>query len=94
VRAPHPGDADGVRVRVEHERRAAAGAARDGDDARSARWVVEDRHLQAALVQPRGDERGDVRLTGGARHERRVDGVDRDEVGEQPGGVHRRASDG
>ena len=54
------------------------------------RRLVEDRHLEAALAQPRRDVRRDLGLAGGARHERRVDRVDRDEVGEQPRSVHRR----
>ena len=89
VRPRHAGDADGVRVRVEHERRAAARAARDGDHARAPARLVDDRHVQAARLCPAGDEGRDLGLARGARYERGVDRVDRDEVGEQPRGVHR-----
>ena len=41
------------------------------------------------LPQVRGDRRGDRRFAGRARHERRIDRIDRDEIAQQPdGGVH------
>jgi hypothetical protein len=57
-----PVDADRVEVRVEHQRCAAAGAARDADDARPAGLRLVDGHLEAMLGEPAGDERGDLVL--------------------------------
>ena len=80
VRTLHPVDVDGVQVRVEHQRRAAAGAPRDADDARPAGERLVDGDVEPPIGEPRGDEGGDLGLAGPARHERRVDGVDRHEL--------------
>ena len=71
---------------------AAAGAARADEDARAGRRVLQDLGLEPLLAPPTGDERRDLALARAARDEVGVDGVDRDEAGEQVDDVggHRR----
>jgi hypothetical protein len=88
VRAVHALDPHRVQVRVEHERRPAAGAAGDGDDARAPGLRLVDRDVEAVVGQPGGDEGGDLGLAGAPGDERGVHGVDRNEVGEQLLGGH------
>jgi hypothetical protein len=80
VSAVHSGDADGVHVRVEHERAPAAGAARDPDDVRPSRRDLLHVDVEPGALQPLGDEAGDVGLPRGARNQLRVDRVDGDEL--------------
>ena len=55
----HAGHADRVHVRVEEERLAAAGAARDADRVEPARRELLDLDLEAGVLQPPRDEAGD-----------------------------------
>ena len=83
----HALDADGVEVAAQQQRAPAARAARADEHARPAGRRLEHVGLQPGVARPAGDERGDLALAGAAGHERRVDGVDRDEVREEAGHV-------
>ena len=52
-----------------------------------------DPHLEAGALQPGGHVRGDRRLSRPAGHQRGVDGVDRDQLGQQGRALGRHAAD-
>ena len=85
-RIRHARDADRVGVAAEHQRAALARAPR----ARRRRWAVRARPLrldvEAEAAHLGGDGVGDLALARRTGHERRVDGVDRDEIAEQADG--------
>jgi hypothetical protein len=67
-------------VCVQHERAAAAGAARDRDDVRPAGSELRERRLEAGPLAPLRDEPRQRELTGAAFDDVRVDRLDRDEL--------------
>ncbi len=91
-RALHALDADRVHVRVQHQRGAAAGAARHRHDARPAGRRLVHLDVEAGLAQPRGHELRDLRLPRPARHQIRIHRVDRHQRGHELLGPHGRAS--
>jgi hypothetical protein len=84
VRLAHPVHADRVDVPAEHERPPATAPACRADHRRPPDPGLHDLDLQACLGEPACDERGDLLLAGPARHQRGIDGVDRDELGDEP----------
>ena len=83
VRCVHPPDAHRVDVPAEQQRAPASRAAGTNDDARPAGRALEHVGLQTGGERPARDERRDLALAGAARHERRVDRVDRHELAQQ-----------
>jgi hypothetical protein len=83
ARLAHPLHADGVEVAVEHQRAPAAAAARAADDRRAPGRGLDHVHVEARAGHPSGGEAHHLRLAGAAGDERRVDRVDRDEVGDE-----------
>ena len=67
-----PGDADGVRVRIEDQRAPSAPPARDRDDVRPPRCRLRQRRVEPRSLAPLRDEAGDLHLAGPA--ERRARG--------------------
>ncbi len=75
----HALHADGVEVPAEQKRAPTAAAAGAHDDARAPRGLLVDLGFEAGAPGPARHVRGNLGLAGGARLERGVDGVDRDE---------------
>ena len=88
VRRVHPRDAHGVDVAAQQQRAPASRARRAHDDARASGRPLDHPRLEPRCERPPGDERRDLALAGPAGHERRVDGVDRDELAQQVGRPH------
>ena len=78
-RIVHAREPDGVHVRVEHERAAAARTACDADHVRSPRRRLLDRDVEAGLAQPVGDEGRKLDLTRASLDQVGVCRVDADE---------------
>ena len=76
----HPGDSDGVRVGVEHERPAATRPTRDRDDVRPARDGLHQRRRETCAIAPLGDEARDGRLPRAAGYDAGIDRLDRDQA--------------
>ena len=76
----HPFDAHRVRVAAEHQRPTGLPALDYGNDVRPPRCDLGDLDVDAGRRERRGDSIRNARLPGAAGHERRVDGVDRDQV--------------
>lgn len=68
---------------VQQQRAAAAGAAPGCDHARP--LISHDLYYEPAIREPVGDKHRQLALTSAARNERRVDGVDRDQLRSQLG---------
>ena len=68
---------------VEDQRPAAAAAPRDADHVRPPGDDLLDLDLQPGALEPLGEHAGDRSLAAAVRHERRVDGVDGDELRRQ-----------
>jgi hypothetical protein len=86
--ALHP---DGVEMPAEQKCAPAPAAAGAHDDARAARCLLVHLGLETGALGPARHVRGDLGLAGGARLERGIDGVDRDERAGQlddVGGAH------
>ena len=81
----HAGDPDDVHVRVQEQRRAAAGPARDPDGVEAAGSHLLHLDVEPGALQPLGDEPRDLALAGAAFDQVGVDGVDADEVRKQLG---------
>ena len=61
-RALHPGDADRIHVRVEEQRAATSAATCNRDDVRSTRHDLGQLDLESCLLEPLGDEGGELGL--------------------------------
>ena len=83
MRRCHPRHADGVEMRVQQQRTAPTGAGPRRDDT----WplVPDQLDLEPTSVAPVRHKQRNVALAVRARHERRVDGVDLDELCRQLG---------
>ena len=82
-RIAHAGDADGIGVAAEHERASLRPSLEDADDIGPAGCHGLDRHVEPEAAHRGGDRGGDLLFARRARHERRVHGVDGDEIAEQ-----------
>ncbi len=78
-----PAEPDRVHVRVQHQRAPAARAAHATDHVRASRRELLELDLHAALLEPGRHEAPGLELARAARDERRVHGVDRDELLEE-----------
>ena len=74
---------DGVEVPVQDQRPAAAAPSRDADDVRPSRSDLVDVNLEPRAFEPLREHGGDRGLAAAGGHERRVDGVDGDELRRQ-----------
>ena len=83
-RGVHSRNADGIEVRVEHERAAAAGARFDGDHARTV-VRADELGLEAGVPAPLGHEARELGLAARAGDQLGIDRVDRDELRDQLG---------
>ena len=81
----HAGDPDDVHMRVQEQRRAATGPARDPDGVEAAGSHLLDLDVEPGALEPLGDEPRDLALAGPAFDQVGVDGVDADQVREQLG---------
>ena len=82
-RIRHPCDADRVDVAAEHESVPRRTSFEHADRVGSTRRDLLCLDVEADAAHLGGNGTGDLRLAGRTGHERRVDGVDRDEVAEQ-----------
>ena len=85
-RIAHAGDADGVGMAAEHQRAAFRAPLEHAHDVRAARRDFVDGDVEPGSLQVCADGGGDFALTGSAGHERRIHGVDGDQVPEQADG--------
>ena len=74
---------DRVQMAVEQQRPAAAAAPRDADHVRPSGSDLHDLDLQPRALEPLGEHAGDRGLAAAVRRERRVDGVDGDQLRRQ-----------
>ena len=74
---------DRVGVAVEQQRAPAAAAARDADHVGASGRDLVDPRLDAGALEPGGDEARDLQLARTSGHEVGIDGVDRDELGDE-----------
>ena len=84
-RGRHPGHADRVHVRVQHERAPPAASPRDGDDVGASGRRLRERRLEPGSLAPAGDEACDLPLAGPSGDDIRVDRLDRDEARREVG---------
>ena len=90
-RIVHAGDAHRVGVAAEHQRASLRAPIEHADDIRAAGRHRFDGHLEADATHRGGDGGGNFLLAGRAGNERRVDGVDGDEIAKQADRwIHRR----
>jgi hypothetical protein len=82
-RRRHAGHSNCVDVTAEHQRRSGLRSFQHANYIRPAWRGVLFLDVQPEAPQVRFDKVGDGSFAGGARHERRVDGIDRDEIAEQ-----------
>jgi hypothetical protein len=75
----HPVDVHRVEMTAEQERASTTCSTRAEDDARPGS-LADDVDSEACCTPPVGDERGGLSFPGTAVDERRVDGVDRNEL--------------
>ena len=86
----HPCNPDGVHMGVQHERPAAAGAARGRDHVGTPRRRLLDLDLEPGALTPVRDEPGQLVLSCSTGYQLRVDGVDADELCGQLGELTQR----
>ena len=79
-RRNHAVDTDGIDVPAQHQRAPLRAAVEDADDVGTSRRHLLQFDVEAKGAHVRGDGVGDLRFAGGARHERRVDRIDRHEL--------------
>ncbi len=78
---------------AEHEGASRGTAFEHADRVRSSGRNLPGFDVESDTTHLGSDGTGDLRLAGRARHERRVDGVNRDQVAEQPNrGIHEGSS--
>ena len=90
----HAGDADRIHVAAEHQRAPAGAALDDADDVGAAGRGVGHLDSDAGRAQLGGDPPGERGFTRAPGFQGRIDGIDGDQVAQQPdGGVQRGSSD-
>jgi hypothetical protein len=88
-RVGHSCDADCVGMPAKHHRGPWLPSLEDADDIRPAGRNLVDTHVEPDAAHRRRNGVRDLALTGSAGHERRIDGVDSDEVAQEAEGrVH------
>ena len=82
-------DADRIHVPAEHQRAPGRAGFEDADHIGPPGRDVLNVDVQPDAPHVRGNRRGDLRFARGAWHERRIDGIDGDEIAEKvDGGIH------
>jgi len=87
-RVDHPFHANRIEMPAEHHGRARSGGLEEPDDIGTTGSGLLQPNIESGGEQRGAAHLGDLRFARRARHERGVDGVDRDEIAQERDGIH------